>query len=77
VNAEAVHGRAEGHGKDKAFRERFDCATARAVAGLNVLAELTLPFVRVGGSLVAYKGPSVEEEARLAQNALEKWALRK
>ena len=49
-------GRAEGH------RERYDRAVARAVAPLNVLCEYLLPFVRVGGLALCWKGPAVTEE---------------
>ena len=50
VPAAFVHARAEEAGRDAARRERFDAATARAVANLGVLAEYCLPLVRVGGS---------------------------
>ena len=56
LNAEAVCLRAEEAGRGD-MRERFDAATARAVAPLNVLCELLLPLVRVGGKAVALKGP--------------------
>jgi 16S rRNA (guanine527-N7)-methyltransferase len=49
--------RAETIGRDPAHRERYGLATARACAPLPVLAELALPLLRVGGSLVAWKGP--------------------
>ena len=60
LNAEAVHLRCEDAARSPALRERFDCAVARAVAPMNVLAEYLLPFVRVGGRLLALKGPSLE-----------------
>jgi len=65
-----IHGRAEAVGRDPAHRERYDMAIARAVARLNVLSELCLPFVRVGGLFVAMKGADVEEEVQEAQTAL-------
>ena len=70
LNAEAVCLRAEEAGRG-AMRETFDAATARAVAPLNVLCELLLPLVRVGGKAVALKGPGAAAEAEAAQNALE------
>jgi len=60
--------RAEEVGK-AAFREKFDCATARAVARLNVLCEYCMPLVKVGGRFIAYKG-NCEEELFEAQKAI-------
>lgn len=60
--------RAEDGGKDGALREKFDIATARAVAKLNTLCEYCLPFVRVGGKFIAYKGDS--EDLSEAENAV-------
>jgi 16S rRNA (guanine527-N7)-methyltransferase len=56
-NVVVVAERAELVGRDPAFRERFDVATARACAALPVLAELALPLLAVGGELIAWKGP--------------------
>lgn len=53
-----------------ALREKFECAVARAVAPMNVLSEYLMPFVRVGGQMVALKGPSLESELAGANNAL-------
>ena len=50
LDFKTVHGRAEELGRDVKYREKFDFATARAVAGLNVLCEYCLPFVKKGGS---------------------------
>lgn len=53
-----IHARAEDGGRDKSLRESYDVAAARAVAALPVLAEYCLPFVKVGGSFIAMKGPN-------------------
>lgn len=66
VEADCVAARAE----EYAAREQFDIATSRAVARLNVLAELCLPFVRVGGYFLAMKGAAAEEELEEAKHAL-------
>lgn len=63
LDAELVHGRAEDLGQSPAYREKFDHALSRAVAPLNVLLELTTPFVKPGGSAIAYKGRPEEELA--------------
>ena len=69
LNGETLHARAEEAGKSAKYREKFDFATARAVARLNVLSEYCLPFVRVGGSFVAMKA-SITNEADEAQGAI-------
>lgn len=69
-NIKAVHSRAEDAGKNPKFREKFDIATARAVADLAVLAEYALPFVKVGGYFVALKGNSPKEEIESAKKAI-------
>ena len=61
LSAALVHGRAEDLGQNRLYRERFDAAVSRAVASLPVLLELTTPFVKVGGTAVAYKGDGAEE----------------
>ena len=60
--------RAEDGARDKAFRERYDHATARAVARMNTLAEYCIPFVKVGGSFIAYKSGDIAE-IKEAENA--------
>lgn len=60
INCE--HARAEDAGKNKAFRERFDYVTARAVARLGVLAEYCLPLVAPHGYFIALKGSKYNEE---------------
>lgn len=68
-NFAVLNGRAEELGKKEEYREKFDIVTARAVAGLNVLCEYCLPFVKTGGIFVAYKGEA-EEEIKEAENAI-------
>lgn len=67
-----IHGRAEEAGQDPALRERFDFASARAVADLRLLSELCLPFVRVGGRFLAMKSVECDEELALSRPAIEK-----
>ena len=62
------HARAEE--MPEGFRERFDCAAARAVARLNVLCELCLPYVKPGGVFIAMKGPELDAELKEAYVAL-------
>lgn len=64
------HGRAEDFAQDKQFRAQFDLVTARAVARMQVLSELTIPFLKVGGRLIALKASSAEDELHQAKNAL-------
>lgn len=70
-NARVLAERAETLGRDPHHRERYDVATARACAALPVLVELALPLVRVGGELLAWKGPlsSADEELRRGRAA--------
>ena len=67
---DVVTGRAEEEAHGPEMRERFGAVVSRAVARLDVLAELCLPFCEVGGTMVAQKGPQVEEELRQARNAI-------
>jgi 16S rRNA (guanine527-N7)-methyltransferase len=67
LRCDVVAARAESAGHDGTMREHFDIAVARAVAPLPRLVELTLPFVRVSGSAVLLKGPSVHAELGSAQ----------
>ncbi len=69
-NLEVVNDRAETIGRDKAHRQRYDVSVARAVGPMNVLLELTMPLVRVGGRVLAMKGRRLEEELRDAGDAL-------
>ncbi|MBS9335625.1 16S rRNA (guanine(527)-N(7))-methyltransferase RsmG [Fructobacillus papyrifericola] len=65
-----LHGRAEGLGQDQKMRESFDYATARAVARTQVLAEYTLPFVKIGGQFLVMKGSAGQDEMKAGQKAL-------
>ena len=65
---QAVHARAEDFAKEP--REIYDCAVSRAVARLNVLAELSLPMVAVGGTFVAMKSKDSDEEIAEAKHGL-------
>ncbi|MEG1448183.1 MAG: 16S rRNA (guanine(527)-N(7))-methyltransferase RsmG [Oscillospiraceae bacterium] len=70
VKAECVHSRAEDGGHNKKLREKYDIATARAVARLRELAEYCMPFVKVGGYFIALKGYDCEEEVKEAKSAI-------
>lgn len=65
-DTEAIHSRAE----DLKTREYYDCVVSRAVAPLNVLCEYCLPFVKLGGTFIAYKADECEEEIAAAENAV-------
>lgn len=66
ANAEVIHARGEELGRKR--REKYDFATARAVAALPILTELCLPFVKVGGDFAALK--SVNEDIGAAENSV-------
>lgn len=66
----AVHGRAEDIGQNKIYREKFDFATARAVARLSILAEFCLPLVKKGGQFIAMKASKTDEEVMDAKKAI-------
>lgn len=74
LGAECIHGRAEEAGRfikeGNPLRERFDAASARAVASLGELCEFCLPFVKVGGRFYALKGKNGIEELAEAKNAI-------
>lgn len=74
VEAECLTARAEEAVASR--RESYDVATSRAVARLNVLLELTAPYVKVGGWVVAMKGAAAAEELEEAKNAVSKLGLR-
>ena len=74
VEAECVTARAEEAVADR--REQYDFATSRAVARLNMLLELTAPYVKVGGAVLAMKGAAAQEELQEAKNAIHKLGLK-
>jgi 16S rRNA (guanine527-N7)-methyltransferase len=67
---EVVQYRAEEIGQMAKYREHFDWAVARAVAGLPILVEYLLPLVRVGGSILAQKGETGPAEAHSSDRAI-------
>jgi len=69
-NISTLHCRSEDGGRNPKYREKFDIALSRAVARLNVLCELNLPFLAGGGFMLAYKGPAVLEEIPEADKAI-------
>ena len=74
VKAECVTARAEEAVADR--RERYDFATSRAVARLNILLELTAPYVKVGGAVLAMKGAAAKEELAECGSAMKKLGLK-
>ena len=66
-----IHGRAEEWGHKKECREQFDVAVARAVASMPLLSEYCLPFVKVGGKFLAWKGPKGKDEVLEGKKAFE------
>ena len=68
-NVTLVHARAEDGARMKEHRECYDVAVARAVAPLPVLAEYLLPYVKVGGKAVCWKGPAVQDELGAGKKA--------
>jgi 16S rRNA (guanine527-N7)-methyltransferase len=71
-NAKVVQLRAETAGQDPQYRERFDVAVCRAVGPMPELLEYTLPLVRVGGRMLAMKGPRLEKELPEATTAMDR-----
>lgn len=70
ANLEVIHGRAETVARHDEHREKYDVVVARAVAEMPVLAELMLPFARLGGVVIAMKAASAEAEVAEADRAL-------
>jgi 16S rRNA (guanine527-N7)-methyltransferase len=74
VDAKCVTARAEE--AVTTCRESYDFATSRAVARLNILLELTAPYVKVGGKVLAMKGSAAKEELEEAKTAISKLGLK-
>ncbi len=70
-NCTILNGRAEAVAHHAQFRQTFDAVTARALAAMPVLAELSLGFVKIGGLGLYWKGPSANEELQTARPAIE------
>lgn len=73
-NVNAVAARAEEFANKSEHREKYDYATARAVASLPILCELTIPFVKIGGSLVAMKAKGAADEFENSRSAIRQLA---
>lgn len=74
TNARCITARAEEAVATR--REQYDYATSRAVARLNILLELTAPYVKVGGAVLAMKGAAAREELAEAGNAIKRLGLK-
>lgn len=74
IHAECVTARAEEAVATR--RESYDFATSRAVARLNILLELTAPYVKVGGAVLAMKGAAAKEELAECAGAIQKLGLK-
>jgi len=70
-----IHMRAEDGGRDPQHREIYDAVVSRAVAGLPVLLEYAIPFVKVGGRFFCQKGPQWEEEMKEGQYAMKQLSV--
>jgi len=72
LSVNAISGRAEDLAKRDEYRDKFDVVISRAVARLNVLDELCMPFVKIGGQFIALKGAAGQEELNEAINGIQK-----
>ena len=71
IEAQLIHSRAEEGGQNIDLRECYDFAVSRAVAQLNVLCEYCLPYVRLSGSFIAFKGGESDGEIKNASKAIQ------
>lgn len=58
------------------YREKFDCATSRAVSKIATVLELTVPYVKLGGKVLIYKGPGYNEELGQSVNAMKELGVK-
>lgn len=70
TNIEAIHARAEELVRKEEYREQYDFVVSRAVARTVSLAELCIPYVKVGGYFIPYKSGNIQEELEEATHAL-------
>lgn len=70
IHINLIHDRAENLGRNINNREKYDIVISRAVANMQTLSEYCLPLVRIGGIMLASKGPKAQEEIALAQQAI-------
>jgi 16S rRNA (guanine527-N7)-methyltransferase len=71
ANVTAIQNRAEALGHDKRHRQQYDVAVSRAVGHMSAVLEYSLPLVKVGGRVLAMKGPRLEQELAEAADALD------
>ncbi|MBF0406121.1 MAG: 16S rRNA (guanine(527)-N(7))-methyltransferase RsmG [Candidatus Riflebacteria bacterium] len=71
-NIQTIYGRAEETAREKKYRGKFDLVICRAVGEIRIILELCIPFVKLNGTALFYKGPKIEEELFAAENALDK-----
>lgn len=72
TNFKVINARAEDIAKDGMYRQMFDIATARAVAHLSIIAEFALPFLRIDGIFLAWKGPKADQEIAESEKIMTK-----
>lgn len=68
---EIIWGRAEEYGRKEKYREKYDIVLARALARLNILVELGIPFLKIRGLFIVQKGEKLKEELEEARRAIE------
>ena len=70
TNVRVINDRAESVGQNRTHREQYDVAVCRAIGPMRELLEYTLPLVKLGGRVLAMKGPKVEQELEAAADAM-------